>query len=169
MSVNTKIYILLLLPLLGAAHQAIAEGTVFEKGTPPVVSSGVILRQPLNGQYIYKDQTHDKRIASPAIMVERPERADYVFLSAQEEQELFNYKQDKLEEEALEAQTQLAQRSLALQSGALSQHKIDHHPHVNWPRVVIQDDQSVCVPEVEFAQSKDWKQHLTCTQITLND
>lgn len=110
---------------------------------------------PTDGLYVHGKKKQENR-PRQVFMVGKPTRQDFVFLNAQEQEGVWRYRQAQLD---------------ALRKAALS-----HLPHttdvkiahknylagLSWPRVVVAGNK-VCVPEMEFSDANDWRDHLICT------
>jgi hypothetical protein len=147
--------------LLQAATLVASVGAFGQAGsnfvlTPSAVVGSAVLAPLLGGDYVYGPIKTDARIPSRAIIVSQPVRYDYVLFSAQEEEDLWSYKQNILNAEQIEIEKSRELRSIK---------KADTNIRsANWPKVVLSGE-SVCVPLVDFAGSKNWRDHLTCTPL----
>ncbi len=149
---NLLLFCALLITSFGAFADPISN---FVK-TPYLAAGSAVLEPSNSGSYVYGELKRDARITSPAIIVSSPVRLDYVFFSAQEESDLWNYKQSQLNAQQdeidrlakVEEQTQVNNR----------------YKSIKWPKVVLRGG-SVCVPLIDFSDSRDWKAHLTCTDL----
>jgi hypothetical protein len=121
------------------------------------ISSGSSILTPSNeGVYVYGKVEFDGRIPSKALIVSRPIRTDYVLLSAQEESDLWHYKQiqSNAQQEELERLAKIDKQTKANLK----------YQSIKWPKVMVKNDK-VCVPLLNFSESKEWKSHLTCTDL----
>ena len=121
------------------------------------ISAGSSILIPSNdGVYIYGKVEFDSRIPSKAIIVSRPIRTDYVLLSAQEESDLWHYKQIQTNANQVELD-----RLIKIEKQTRANLK---YQSIKWPKVIINNDK-VCVPLLNFSENKEWKNHLTCTDL----
>ncbi|MFP3179715.1 MAG: hypothetical protein RXR20_05280 [Paraburkholderia sp.] len=81
-------------------------------------------------------------------MVGKPARQTYDLFSAEEEAALSQVRADQI--------------AAAARNRARLRHVRFHaQPKLNWPKVVLMGDKT-CVPQLPFASSADWKDHLVC-------
>ena len=143
--------------LLGSCGAFAQQSSNFVK--TPYLGAGSAVIEPSNGgTYVYGERMRDARIPSPAIMVSSPARIEFVLFSAQEESDLWSYKQSQLERSQQEEIDRLTKAQAQAQKQANIKYK-----SIKWPKVVLRGD-SVCVPLVDFSESGDWRDHLTCTE-----
>ncbi|CAE6841851.1 hypothetical protein [Paraburkholderia aspalathi] len=114
-------------------------------------AAGAATVQPANGGvYVYSSKPVDDGRRSMRFMVGKPSRQTYDLFSAEEETALYQVRADKLAAIA------------AARNRARLRHVGFHaHPKLNWPKVVLVRDKT-CVPQLPFASSADWKEHLVC-------
>lgn len=110
---------------------------------------------PLNGEYVYQTNSKDTRLQNKPILIDKPQRTQYEFMSAEEQAHLQQLQTDN-------------ENISSLESTAPINKTKHHHKHLKrvksnlkWPRIIVQDD-DVCVPTLEFSEAEDWKDHLTC-------
>jgi hypothetical protein len=87
-------------------------------------------------------------------MVGKPQRQDFVFLTAQEQEDLWNYRQ-KLREDMIKA---------ALPKPVVVKTHKNAIATLNWPHVIVEGSK-VCVPSLDYSEAVDWKDHLLCTYL----
>lgn len=112
---------------------------------------------PLDGEYVYQPKTTDGRLKNKPFLIEKPQRTNYDFLSAEEQSSLSALRD--------------LQSEINSDPKPSSIRKVDHTTHhpkhkksgllLKWPRIVVDED-NVCVPTIPFSEADDWKQHLTC-------
>ena len=105
------------------------------------------------GLYVYSNQIkHDER-STQRFMIGRPQRTDYELFSDQEQEALWNLRQEKLNQIALveESNTRHFVRRSSFKSKEI----------YNWPRGVVNGNRT-CVPHIEHSDDEDWKAHLIC-------
>ena len=103
--------------LLQAATLVASVGAFGQAGsnfvlTPSAVVGSAVLAPLLGGDYVYGPIKTDARIPSRAIIVSQPVRYDYVLFSAQEEEDLWSYKQNILNAEQIEIEKSRELRSI---------------------------------------------------------
>jgi hypothetical protein len=137
-----------------------------EKG---IVGSGWVNNAaPLDGIYVHgRHEGHHEKHTDQAVMVGKPTRQDYVFLSAVEQEGIWRYRQKQQEEllkevakeVAKESAIKAAARNKEMRNGGVSS-------NLKWPRVVVEaggDGNKVCVPDLQYSEVAEWKEHLICT------
>ncbi len=116
----------------------------------------VNLSPATGGIYVHgvKDQIKQPQIK--VLMVGKPSRQDFVYLSLQEQADIWKYRQELLE----------SMRKVALPSAAVAA-KTLHKKSIaglDWPRVIVEGSQ-VCVPSFDYSDADNWKDHLVCTYL----
>jgi hypothetical protein len=142
----------LTLPGITLAEETAARSKFID---PSVGRSGWVNIASPEGQYIYGHATSGRGWTRAFTIGSEP-RKDYEFFSFQEEEALWLVMQDQID---------------AMQPPQIHKKKgrarVDAQK-INWPRVVLRDGE-VCVPVVEKSDADDWKDHLTCTEVSRND
>ncbi len=113
-----------------------------------------------NGGYVHEpNASHETGRTTEVYMVGKAPRQDFDYVTAEEQEGLWHYRQ-KIREEMLEAMRIAAlppaQTKAARARGMLS--------GLQWPRVIV-DGSAVCVPKLEYSEAKDWGEHLVCTDV----
>lgn len=123
----------------------------FEGG--PVVEEGgqAVLLHPF-GLYRY-GPTSDGRLRSKPFVIGTATRDDYQLFSWQEEEALWYVLQEQLD------QIEKSEPKKTRQIKAAFKERID------WPRVVLKGQSTVCVPELLNAKQDNWRDHLLCTEV----
>ncbi len=124
-----------------------SEPARFEK-KEPVETGHVRLSSPA-GQYRYGKEADDRKQTAP-IAIGRATRDDYQFFSWQEEEALWYVLQDQIEQENPPKAKRI---------------KTAFKARIDWPRVVIKGQNTVCVPELPQAKADQWMDHLVCTDV----
>lgn len=112
-------------------------------------AAGAAAVEPANGgMYVYSSMAVEDGRRSTRFMLGQPARQTYDLFSAEEEAALYEARAEKLS---------------PVGRGRGPLHHLRFHPplKLNWPRVVIAGDRT-CVPQLTFANSADWKEHLVC-------
>jgi hypothetical protein len=123
----------------------------FEGGPVVEEASHVVLLHPA-GLYRYGPAS-DERMRSKPFVIGTALRDDYQLFSWQEEEALWYVLQEQLD------QIEVNEPKKARKIKAAFKERID------WPRVVIKGQNTVCVPELPRAKQDDWRDHLLCTDI----
>lgn len=109
------------------------------------------------GVYVYgaNPQKYPTR-PTQVFMVGKPLRQDFVYLTAQEQEGLWHFREaarEKLKIDAIPPAT------------VKPSHKsFVANLNLNWPRVVVEGNK-VCVPGLSYSEASDWKDHLLCTNL----
>lgn len=127
----------------------------FEK--PSEKGAGWVNLRSSLGQYVYGEPEINRVKTSASgkpFFIGVLERKDYEFYSYQEEEALWLVVQDQIE---------------AMQPKPTGKTKTNRaETKMTWPKVVIRG-QEVCVPVLESANAEDWREHLTCTEVSRHD
>ena len=112
-------------------------------------AAGAATVQPANGgMYVYSSKPVEDGRRSMRFMVGKPALQTYDLFSAEEEAALSQVRADQI--------------AAAARNRARLRHVRFHaQPKLNWPKVVLMGDKT-CVPQLPFASSADWKDHLVC-------
>jgi hypothetical protein len=122
--------------------------THFSRSVPH--GSGAANVAPANGgEYVYGGGTADARTKSAALLVGKPLRTDFSFISPAEEEAFVRMLGDRRAAEVRGA-LNLARAKVAAKRKELV-----------WPKVVLRGNE-ICVPELASSESVEWKEHLTC-------
>lgn len=97
---------------------------------------------------------------TPVFLVGKPVRQEYIYLSAQEQDDLWHYRQSM--REAMKKAALLTQSAVATPKPVNK--NIYANVKINWPRVTVQG-KKVCVPVLSYSEAADWKDHLVCTEL----
>jgi hypothetical protein len=118
--------------------------------------AGWVVLDTASGQYVYGDseEKNSRVITGKPFLIGAIERKDYEFFSYQEEEALWLVMQDQIA--VIQPKPKRGESATANLKG------------VDWPRVVVRGDE-VCVPVLESAKADDWREHLTCTEVSRND
>jgi hypothetical protein len=119
----------------------------------PYASGWINTYPATGGNYVYGATAKNTGRSSAVFMIGKPVPQDAVFLTAQEEEGIWHYKQAKLEElrlASLPLPTKIQRKS--------------NYPVLTWPRLIV-EGQKVCVPTIAFSESLDWQDHLLCTTL----
>jgi hypothetical protein len=137
--------------LIPVCLPAIAAPTGFaERG---LYASGAANVEPAyGGEFVFAAPPADGRRKTQAVLVGRPERQIYTFMSAQEELALLDYR-DK----------ELAKRAAAMRALTV-QHARRPFPKIDWPKVVVRGG-DICVPTLDYSEATDWRDHLVCQRV----
>jgi hypothetical protein len=142
---------------LASALDASDDVGYIEQGTTG--SGWVNVRPATDGIYVHgASKTKEANRPDQVFMVGTPPRQDFVFLNAQEQEGIWRYRQAQRE-----ALRKAAKAALPHPVDIQTSHK-KYLASLNWPRVVVEGNQ-VCVPDVEFSDAHDWKDHLLCTYV----
>lgn len=112
------------------------------------------------GAYVHQPHaSHESERTTEVYMVGKASRQDFDYLTAEEQEGIWQYRQ-KIREERLGAM-----RIAALPP---AQTKVAHERSMlsglQWPRVIV-DGSAVCVPKLEYSEATDWGDHLVCTDV----
>ncbi len=122
------------------------------EGGPAVEGAGhAVLLNP-TGLYRYGSASDDRMRSKPFVIGAAP-RDDYQLFSWQEEEALWYVLQEQLD------QIEVSEPKKTRKIKAAFKERID------WPRVVIKGQSTVCVPELPRAKQDNWRDHLLCTDI----
>lgn len=122
------------------------------EGGPVVEDAGHAVLLHKTGLYRYGPAS-DERMRSKPFVIGTAPRDDYQLFSWQEEEALWYVLQDQLDQN--EASEPKKTRKI----------KAAFKERIDWPRVVIKGQNTVCVPELPRAKQDDWRDHLLCTDI----
>lgn len=122
------------------------------EGGPVVEEAGHAVLKHSGGLYRY-GSVGDERMRSKPFIIGSAPRDDYQLFSWQEEEALWYVLQDQLEQ--IEAREPAKTRKI----------KSAFKERIDWPRVVIKGQNTVCVPQLPRAKQDDWRDHLLCTDI----
>lgn len=114
--------------------------------------------QPQGGIYIYTPPKPDARITAKAFLIGRPERQTYQLFSAQEEEALWQLREEKGQTDVVAARNQKTKFTGHHRAQKLS---------FEWPKVVVRGSE-ICVPILDYSESSDWREHLTCWSPEVN-
>ena len=130
-------------------------------------SGWVNLTHPTGGQYIYDADANKTIKTDKAFMVGKPLRQDFEFLTAQEQEGIWLYR-NNAQQAAINSQPQ----KLETRKNIARTYK-SKHPHnscnntniqnINWPKIVVNGTKT-CVPLANYSDASDWKDHLICTE-----
>lgn len=112
-------------------------------------SGAAIIEPAAGGEYVHAEQPADARVRTGPLLTTRPERQNYVFFSAEEEQALLRYRDQQLA--SLLKQRLVAARKRHYRATG----KLD------WPKVIVRAD-AICVPDLASSESADWRDHVVC-------
>ncbi len=122
----------------------------------PYASGAATINTP--AEYIYSAPLHDDRpVGAAAYTAGKVPRQTYDLYSAYREAALWQIREDQRIALLKEHQGQV-HHAHHRHTGKRHAHCVHHAPQA---KVVILGDQT-CVPQVEFADSRDWKDHLVC-------
>ncbi len=126
---------------------------------PAYTSGWANIDSPNGGRYVYSQsqksdgrETHGSRF-----MLGKPQREQYDLFSSQEEETLWNYRQQKI----VERDALVAKVEMELNPPHVVARRRGVKLVLDWPKVVV-DGTKTCVPAIEFSNAPDWKEHLTC-------
>jgi len=155
MNTKTTSFLLILITTLGArltiASPLDARDDVGYVKQLSYGSGWVNMSPATDGIYVYGAAPKNTSRSNKAFMIGKPFPQDVVFLTAQEQEGIWRYKQAKIE----------ALRLAALPPVIKISHKISYS-NLNWPHVIV-EGKKVCVPTLAFSESSDWQDHLLCT------
>ncbi|MAF04677.1 MULTISPECIES: hypothetical protein [Herbaspirillum] len=143
-------YALFAAALIGVGSAA-AQSTTYvakDKG----LSGSALVEYTGGGEFVYGESAKDSRQQAKPFLVGPVPRQSQTYFSAEEEQALLAFKNQKLAERVKKEVVVSRKRHVAKTK------------HYDWPKVVVQGDQ-VCVPELSSASATDWKDHLTCISV----
>ena len=116
---------------------------------------GALIQNVFGGEYRYTavPAAADGRVEG-RFSLGKPARSEYTLFSAEEEEALWTlHEQQRHRDEPPPRASRRGAFRLLSPTPAL--------PKLNWPKVVELEDR-VCVPTAAFADSPDWRSHLTC-------
>ena len=148
-------------------------GVVFQAAPapkPPSYSDTAAIEEPASGQYVYSARPSPPR-PQARFAIGKAARSDFIIYSAEEQEELL----------ALRKRLSAATSAGTVQPegahvAAKRIRSVGRHPAarvcapasgpnpveaVEWPKV-IRDGAKVCVPEPEFADKANWREHVLC-------
>lgn len=128
-------------------------------------SGWVNITPPTGGQYIYEPELHKGIKSDKAFMVGKPSRQDFEFLTEQEQEGVWKYR-NNAQQALMKSEKPVAKlKSTGKHRTKFSHNSCSNPPQKNlsWPKIVVNGTQT-CVPLVEYSEASDWKDHLTCTE-----
>ncbi len=118
-------------------------------------------------EYVYTSPLHDGRIlGSSAYTAGKVPRQTYDLYSAYREAALWQIREDKRVALIKDHQSQ-ALHQLTKHSHPSKRHRHCNDRHETQAKVILLGEKT-CVPQVEFATSQDWKNHLVCWESGVN-
>ena len=150
------------LGVVGGAHSA-PEG---EWKAMALYGDGVVnIRSLHGGQWVYQyplqrslatlqkiqETTHGASHSAAVVLGARTQADEAQFFSSQEERALW------------EMAEQMRQKEVSLAAWAAARARGHRIAQASTPKVIV-TAKAVCVPHFEFASSKDWRDHLVCTE-----
>lgn len=110
----------------------------------------VNINMPSDGMYVYGHDVQNRPFLQ-AFLIDKPTRQHFDFFSSQEEEALWNLYEEQVTDKK---STQIKTRKSLMRS----KHKTIK---IDWPKVIV-EDKKICVPKTDYADSVEWKEHLTC-------
>lgn len=113
---------------------------------------------PGAGHYVYQSHVPVNSRPSVRFPIGKAPREDYVLFSAEEEAALDATLKNLEEQESARLVAEKPRRKVRRSSPK------DRQPVRSPAALVVIRDGMVCVPEVAFSESADWRDHLVCTE-----
>jgi hypothetical protein len=145
------ITILLVSPATASTLDALDDATYISQDDD--TAGWVKLKPATGGAYVISRSEEGTKPKPVFIMIGKPEQTDYVFLTAQEQESIWHYREDKLEE--------IRKASLPPPPEKKQPNKL---ASMKWPHVIVKGNK-VCVPDLFHNDSPDWQDHMTCTYL----
>ena len=124
-----------------------------------IYGSGVVnILPPADGEY--ELGTPNRTTGRPEVfLMGKPARQDYVYFSAEEQEGLWRFREAKLDEQRIARERAMRE---AAHASARRKKPAARLAGLDWPRVIVNGNE-VCVPVLDYSDSDDWREHLTCT------
>ena len=126
------------------------------ESVPTFFNGGANVQFPNGGTYFYSNEVPSPARPSTPVVMGAVKRTQWQFFAPDEEEALLQLKDKKLAE--LAKKKAIADRKAYLKQVS----------RYDWPKILLKNGQ-LCVPELASSESKDWKDHLICTNVDISE